>query len=278
MKLAGWFCAIVLAGGTAAGPAAAQPSRVVSMNVCTDQMAMLVAGEGQLISVTHLATDPHTSAMVEEAQAFSVNHGLAEEIFLMKPDLVLAGTYTSRASADLLRSLGIRVEMFDPVDNFGEVREQLLRIGEVLGRKDRAAAIVAELDEGLREYTTDMSGITALGWSSNSYATGRGTFTDAVMKAAGLTNIAAREGIQGGARVPLETLLAQKPDLIVTGSTSYERPAMAQDNFAHPAFRAYVSDGKQVSVPDQYWVCGAPFTLEAVRILQMAAKARGAAN
>src|SRR5690606_34859374 len=87
--------AILLALVCAAGAASAAPARVVSMNVCTDQMAMLVAADGQLRSVTHLATDPQTSAMVDEAKAFPVNHGLAEEIFLMRPDLVLAGTYTA---------------------------------------------------------------------------------------------------------------------------------------------------------------------------------------
>lgn len=270
--------AVLLAFVCGVGAALAAPARVVSMNVCTDQMAMLVAADGQLRSVTHLAADPQTSAMVDEARAFPVNHGLAEEIFLMKPDLVLAGTYTASATVNLLQNLGIRVELFDPVNTFADVREQIGRVGKLLGREERAAEVVAELDSGLKELATSSSGVTALGWSSNSYATGAGTFTDEVMNAAGLTNIAALEGIRGGARVPLETLLASKPNLIVTGSETYTRPAMAQDNFIHPAFRAYVSGGKEVSVPDKYWVCGAPFTLEAVRILRTAAEATGAAR
>jgi iron complex transport system substrate-binding protein len=265
--------AILLALSCGVEVASASPTRVVSINVCTDQMAMMVAAEGQLYSVTHLATDPHTSAMVDKAKGYVVNHGLAEEIFLMKPDLVLAGTYTSRAAVELLRGLGIRVELFDPVNTFDDVREQFLRIGQMMDRETQAQAVVAELDAGLADLAANAKNVTALGWSSNSYATGGGTFTDEVMTKAGLTNIATREGIQGGARVPLEMLLAEGPDLVVTGSTSYERPAMAQDNFSHPAYRAYVEDGKQVSVPDKFWVCGAPFTLEAVRILRDAAKA-----
>lgn len=265
--------AILLALSCGVGAVNASPTRVVSINVCTDQMAMMVAGEGQLHSVTHLATDPHTSAMVSEASGYVVNHGLAEEIFLMKPDLVLAGTYTARATVDLLTRLGIRVELFDPVNTFEDVRAQFLRIGTLLGHEEDAGQLVADMDAAMLALAANSKGVTALGWSSNSYATGAGTFTDEVMNAAGITNIAAREGIVGGVRVPLEMLLAQKPDLVVTGSTSYDRPAMAQDNFAHPAFRDYVADGKQVSVPDKYWVCGAPFTLEAVRILRDAAEA-----
>lgn len=75
--------ALALAGAL---PAAAQPpARVVSMNLCTDQLAMLIAAPGQLVSVSHVARDPVSSALAEQAQAYPVNHGSAEEIFLLAP-------------------------------------------------------------------------------------------------------------------------------------------------------------------------------------------------
>lgn len=265
---------LALAGLTAAGVAAAQepPRRVVSINVCTDQLAMLIAEPGQLHSVSHLATDPHSSAMVEEARSYLVNHGLAEEIFLMRPDLVLAGTYTARASVDLLRRLGFRVEPFAPANDFDDIREQIERVGALLGREEKAAALVAELDAGLAGLASaEPSGKMAASYSSNSYTTGAGTLTDSVMDAAGLRNMASEQGIEGGARIPLEMLLAARPELIVTGTVAYDSPALAQENFSHPAFRAYADSGRSVSVPDRYWVCGAPFTLEAARILRRAA-------
>jgi hypothetical protein len=91
-----------------AGSAAAEaPRRVVSMNLCTDQLAMLIAAPGQLRSVSHLATDPSASAMAEEALDHDINHGLAEEIYLMRPDLVIAGSFSNRATLDMLRRLEI---------------------------------------------------------------------------------------------------------------------------------------------------------------------------
>src|SRR5690606_19064584 len=62
------LAALALTGLACAAPARAEPppARVVSINVCTDQYAMLIAGEGQLHSVSHLAADPYSSAMVEE--------------------------------------------------------------------------------------------------------------------------------------------------------------------------------------------------------------------
>ena len=270
-----WWSVVLAALAVALGQPAmaeAEPRRVVSINVCTDQLAMLVAGAGQLHSVSHLALDPHTSAMVREARRFTINHGLAEEIFLLKPDLVLAGTYTPRSTIDLLRRLGFRVEQFAPSDSFEDVRAQLERMGALLKREARAASLVAELDDGLAQLAKlPPSGKRAVTYSSNSFATGSGTLSDAVLKAAGLQNVAAELGIVGGARLSLEIVIAAKPDMIVTGAGSYDLPALAQENFRHPAFRKFVGDDRQIAVPDASWVCGAPFTLAAARILQDAA-------
>ena len=131
--------ALLAAAGLAfAAPAAAEtvPRRVVSINVCTDQLAMLIASEGQLHAVSALARDPNSSAMPEEAQAFAVTHGLAEEIFLMEPDLVLAGTFSARPTVGILRRLGIRVEEFRPARSFDDIRANILRIGELLHRQE----------------------------------------------------------------------------------------------------------------------------------------------
>ena len=107
--------AVALTLWVGALPAAAEaPARVVSMNLCTDQLAMLLAAPGQLQSVSHLARDPMSSTMVDEARAYPENRGGAEQIFLMHPDLVLAGSYTSLASVTLLRGLGVRVEQLEP--------------------------------------------------------------------------------------------------------------------------------------------------------------------
>mgnify|MGYP006999250795 CR=1 FL=1 len=66
--------AVVVGGSAGAAPAAlpppaTPPARVVSMNLCTDQLAMALAAPGQLISVSYIARDPRASAMAEEALA-----------------------------------------------------------------------------------------------------------------------------------------------------------------------------------------------------------------
>jgi iron complex transport system substrate-binding protein len=247
------------------------PRRVVSMNVCTDQLAMLIAGEGQLHSVSALASDPRTSAMAGEARAFPANHALAEEIFLMQPDLVLAGTFSARATVGLLRRLGFRVEEFAPAASFTDIRDHIARIGQLLHRQERAAELVAQLDEGLaRLKAGPHSGRTIALYEPNSYTAGGGTLANEIFRAAGLVNIAEGLGITGSTRLPLEQLVMAKPDLIGRSSSDYGAPALAQENLVHPAFRA-LSGQEVIDLPVAKMICGAPFTLDAAFLLQDAA-------
>jgi iron complex transport system substrate-binding protein len=257
-----------------AADATAAPRRVVSMNVCTDQLAMLIAGEGQLYSVSNLASDERTSALASQAGRYAVNNGFAEEIFMMKPDLVLAGTFTSQATVDLLKRLGFRVEQFAPASSFDDIRADLIRMGSLLGREDRAASLVSKMDqdlEALRARSVDAKSVAI--YYANSYAAGTGTLADAVIRAAGLRNVGETLGAVGVVRLPLELLVLADPDLVVAGDANYRAPALAMEAYAHPAFRALGSEA--VASQGQYWICGAPFTVEAARLLQDAAIASG---
>jgi iron complex transport system substrate-binding protein len=243
---------------------------VVSINLCTDQMAMLMAAPGQLQSVSRLASEEGTSMMVEEAARYHRNHGQAEEVFLMRPDLVLAGTYTAGATVALLKELGFKVEQFAPAASFDDIRENLQRMGRLLHREQRAAELVAELDDGLAELAArKVPKKNAAFYYANSYTSGSGTLADAIVKAAGQTNVGETLGFKGLTRMPLELLVLADPDLIIEGDSQYSAPVLARENFRHPAFEGL--SGRLVPIFDKYTICGAPFTLEAARILQRAA-------
>ena len=263
-----------LAMAHAVTPAYAEPPRrVVSINVCTDQLAMLLAAPGQLVSVSFLAADPDVSALASMASDYQLNHGMGEEVFLLNPDLVLAGTYTNFATLALLERLGFRVERFAPEQSFSDVRENILRMGSLLGVEERAKQIVAELDDGLQRLAqAQLSPLTVATYASNSYTTGKNSLSEAVIEAAGLTNLGSKIGIHGGGHLPLEVLILSTPEIIANDSPIYHAPALAQENFVHPAYRALLEKAHSASVPSPSWICGGPFNLVAAERLQDAAR------
>src|SRR5262245_6215272 len=80
----------------AAGQADDAPRRIVSLDLCTDQLMLELAPREHIAAVTHLAADPTVSAIPDKARGLAITHGGAEDVLRLDPDLVLAGPYGVR--------------------------------------------------------------------------------------------------------------------------------------------------------------------------------------
>lgn len=255
-------CVALWAGAAVAGP----PDRVVSVNLCTDQLAMMLAAPGQLVSVSHLASDPLSSSMVAEAAAYPVNRGGAEQVFLMRPDLVLAGTYTALPTVALLRDLGVEVVQVPPANSLAEAAAQIRTVGRALGQEARAEALAAAFEAELAALAVPGAPATAAMYYPNGYTAGEGTLAADVLHLTGFRNIAAEAGLTGGGVLPLERLVLAAPDVIVT-SVPYPGASRAEEILRHPALAAVRAAAGEVRSSDADWVCGTPHILNAVRAM-----------
>ncbi len=182
------------------------------------------------------------------------------------------GAHT-RTTVGLLHELGIPVEEFPPAASFDDVRTEFRRMGDALGKRSRADAILAAFDAELAELRARPVPDRRIAlYYANSYSSGAGTLIDEVVGAAGLRNIAHEFGLRGTGILPLEALVMADPDIIAVADQQYGTPALAQQNFRHPAFLAFAARKQIAVLPSALTVCGGPFTLEAVRLLQEAAK------
>ena len=169
--------ALVVGFALVAGPLGAQdpPQRVVSMNLCTDQFALMLAAPGQLVSVSYISADPVTSPLADLAAAYPLNHGSAEEIYLLAPDLVLADPWTDPAALAMLRRLGIRVEQVEGVRALSDIPDRLRRFGDLLGRQDAAKALIDQFESDLATLTAPQDGPRAVIYFPNGYSLGEGS-------------------------------------------------------------------------------------------------------
>ena len=119
-------------------PLSAQPERVVSLNLCTDQLLLQLANRDRIASVTYLAGDPTISYFANRAIGLKKNHGLAEELLPLRPDLILAGAFNMRPTTSLMKRLGYRVVVFEMADSFDTLRQNIIKAGKVLGEESKA--------------------------------------------------------------------------------------------------------------------------------------------
>ncbi len=244
-----WLCLPL-----AAAPAVAA-RRVVSLNLCTDQLLVLLAPE-KIVALSSLARDPALSFVAAEANRFPVVRASAEAVLALKPDLVLAARYGAQTTLAMLEQHGVAVRRLElPVD-FPGIARLTRQAAAVLGVPDRAGALLAGMDRTLAAVPTPSQRKSAIAWEPRGYTAGPDSLMGAVLVAAGLANVA------DGGRLNEEALLRHPPDVLVVPDTP-AFPSLATHMLLAPALRAI----PRRTLPPALTLCAGPFTARAVALL-----------
>lgn len=249
--------------------AAKAPERVVSLNLCTDQLVLLLADRNQIAALSHLADDPDLSALHTQTTGLKLIQGTAEEVLPLKPDIVLAGLYTARPTVALLKARGIAVQQIGLADDFDAIRRHVRQVAGLLGQTARGEALIAAMDAKLTAAAapSGQPGPRILNLTSGAFTAGSGTLFDAMVRAAGMRNYAGEKGLRGYGYMALETIGADPPDLMVGLPRLEGYPSLAGQLLRHPLLAAAVPPGRRPVLPTHYWTCGGPFTADAVTLL-----------
>lgn len=261
------------------GEAKAAPSRIVSINACADQLLLALANPSQIAALTHYADDPTMSAYREQARPFRKIDGAAEQVLKLKPDLVLAGSFTRRTTRERLADFGIRVETLKPARNLEGVRELILSVANAIGQPERGRQRIAELDAALDAGRSDASGLTALNLQRRGFVAGAGTLLDDLLRRLGVANAAEKLGIAQVGRTTLEHVVKLDPDVLIVSDGIDRAEDQGAALLLHPGLAGVVTQERRLVLPSRYIVCGGPQNIEALRILRSEfAKVRAAQN
>ena len=85
--------------------------RIVSLNMCLDELALRLADRERVASVLWMSRDPLNSNVADLARTIPGNSGTAEEAVSFSPDLVLVGEFTSTLTKSMLRRVGMPVHL-----------------------------------------------------------------------------------------------------------------------------------------------------------------------
>ncbi len=242
------------------------PRRVISMNLCADQMVLLLAEPGTVASVSFLTADSQESPVAHLVGDAVLNHGQAEEIIALEPDLVVAGRYTTSAAKVLLRRLGYEVVEVDLPPSLDGVREAFLSLGEVLGRQQRARDIIGEIDQRFSQLDRRVAGHSfgsVLILDANGFTVGRPSLIDQMLSRIGLYNVAADLGVGDFGQLSLEAVILAQPKYIVRLSYRPNSPSLANQTLSHPALMKFLGDQRMISIPQSWVSCGGPYLVDA---------------
>ncbi len=235
------------------------PRRVVSFNLCADQLVVALADPSQIAGLSPYAADASLSVVAEDAKRFRRLEWQAEATIVLQPDLVFVGPNDRPVTRRILAAQGLRVVETEFVTDLESARRQIIGVARLLGHPQRGERLVEKLDAARARLASlrRPQAETALVVERGGYTQGPSSLAATLLATAGFVPPRGAPAGYGGF-IPLEKLLILKPDILVLK----DPPQHAQDQgalyFTHPALRALYPPERRIALPTRYTMCGGP--------------------
>jgi iron complex transport system substrate-binding protein len=260
----GWVAAFGLSLILLGNQAVAGPGRVVSTNLCTDEYIFRLLPRDHIAALSFEATDRHpvVSTIADAASGIPAIRPSAETVLRFDPDLVVMYSGMMPPLRAALARAGVTVLDVPWAQSLADVRRITTMLGDKLGARERAAAMLAQMDRDIaraRE-TAPKPAVRTLIYEPNGYATAGGV-TDEIMALSGLTDIAPELKPTRTETLAVESVIARAPELLILSgdrATPNSRADLVQHHPALAAVKSYVAWTKLTPL-----LCPGPWSLDA---------------
>jgi iron complex transport system substrate-binding protein len=247
----------------AAARVEAAPRRVASLNLCTDELVLMLAAPEQIVSVTHLAQQEAETPLWRRAARYARNDGSLLSVVPLRPDLVVTMGGGGRDRLRIAERLGIPIVDLPFARSLGDVVESIRRLAGALGRPEAGAALLRRMTDLMRSAPAVRRDTIWLGGGGRTVsATG--------LEAQWMALAGMRQRPMQGDRVSLETLLVRPPAILLRSDYRQGQYSSGQRWLAHPlASRARA--GRTIATDGRRWTCMGPLLIDEIYRLRAAA-------
>ncbi|HEY9552050.1 MAG TPA: hypothetical protein VIR62_00400 [Allosphingosinicella sp.] len=242
------------------GVAEAAPKRVASLNLCTDQLLLLLAAPEQIVSVTHLSHKQAETPLWKRARHYEENDGSLLSVVGHRPDLVLTMGGGARDWVGIAEQLDIATLDLPFPQGIEDIEASISAVARALGREGQGRRLIARIDHLQRSRPKRQHDTVWLGGGGRSVAS-KGLAAQ-WMALAGF-----RQRPLKGDRISLEQLLIRPPQILLRSDYRQGQYSGEQRWLNHPLAkgtersRTIITDGRP-------WTCMGPLMLDEIRRLR----------
>lgn len=244
-----------------AASASASPTRIVSLNLCTDEYLLLTARPAQIASISRLGADPHETPLASRARGLATNNGQLGNVIAAAPDLLLTMGANPQDAA-LAARLGLRLVALPFPQSPAEVARQVQQVAALVGNPAAGRAFAADVQA---------LAASAPALPIRALMIGGGGLAPAMNGlAAGWLRLAGVQQRQSGP-VAMERLLADPPPLLLVNNYRPVQFSQPQAWTGHPALARLPS--RRITTDGRAFLCGgAAMPAEIRRLRRMLAQ------
>lgn len=260
--------ALAIAYGLAAGPMApaaiAAPQRVVSLNLCTDELLLALGAKAQIASVSHLSHISHETAYWRQARAFPKNDGSVLSVVRYRPDLILTMGGGGRDTQRVARRIGAKVVDLPYPTRLADMKASIRTVAAAIGRVEEGRKLLSELATLERDQPQKRVDTVWIGGGGRSVPP-TGLAAD-WMRFAGLEQRALPSD-----KITLEQLLVAPPALLLRSDYRSGQYSGEQRWLSHP-LAARANNARTIRTDGRRWTCMGPSLIPEIRHIRAEAK------
>jgi iron complex transport system substrate-binding protein len=241
--------------------APAVPQRIVSINLCADQLVLALADREQIAGLTKNATDIEMSGEAAKAAGIPLLSNSAEQILAIEPDLIVGMPASRSAALRALPEQSYPLLDLATANTLDEIYTSIRQTAVAVGHPERGDALIARMQGELAGLPKPGKGRVAAYYQRRGYMTGTGTLIDELMTRVGLVNLAGKLGKPPLSQLSIEEMVAAEPDFLIVESATDTVTDQGSEMLHHPALK----DIPRISVPQAWTVCGSPAYTQAAR-------------
>lgn len=249
---------------SAKSPASAKPMRVVSLDFCADQYVLKMVDRDRILAVSKDA-DKAFSYMRKQAIGLPTVRSVAEDVLVLKPDLVVRAYGGGPNAASFFERAGIPVLNVGWAGDIEGINRVTQEMADGLGVPEKGQVIVAEMNARLAALPKDIEPKQALYMTPSGTTSGSGSMVQEMFNLAGLENFQRKSGWHS---LPLERLAYEQPEMIA--AAFFDTNSVERDSWSamrHPIARAQIEKLPTVPLNGSWMSCSGWFTLDAVEAL-----------
>ena len=237
--------------------------RVFSLDQCADQYVIALAPRDAIVGVSP-RVDALDSYLGGQSQGLPRRRATAEAVLGAGASVVVREWGGDDRLARTLAERNIQVLQIDEAENFADVRKNIRKIAAGLGRSAAGEQLIARMDAQLAAAAGAWNGREALYLTPGGVTAGSGTLVDAILRSAGLRNLAPGPYFPS---VSLEQLVMHPPSGLVLGFFDGPAAGMIWSPGRSPVVRRLAAERALDSLPAAVLGCPAWFAAEASRSL-----------
>ncbi|OHE10785.1 MAG: hypothetical protein A2513_00380 [Sulfurimonas sp. RIFOXYD12_FULL_33_39] len=224
--------------------------RIIALSPSVNEIIFALGEGSKIVGNTTFCTYPKESEKITKVGGY-FNPSL-EKILALNPTLVIM-QQNSYDLAKKLRQLGVKTEIVQ-IDTLSNIKASILDIGKILDKKERALAIIGNIDtelEKLKNITQRKKILVVMGHNtslvSRIFVAGQNLYFDDIINESG--NINAMQSTRKGQPIlNMENIIACNPDIVILLAHSMHEMNLSENDLINPWLKLPIIAAKTNSI------------------------------